>query len=79
MRAIRKVSSFRVNGTPVELGCLAHHAFECVAECAFAPLGSAPVDGWKLGDSTQIAGVMPYAVDPDAAKRLWALSEHLLQ
>ncbi|MDB6000823.1 MAG: short chain dehydrogenase family protein [Rhizobacter sp.] len=32
---------------------------------------------WKLGDSTRMAGVMPYAVDAEAAERLWGLSETL--
>jgi len=38
----------------------------------------APVDGWKKGDSMRHTGVSPYAVDPEAADRLWTLSEQLL-
>jgi NAD(P)-dependent dehydrogenase (short-subunit alcohol dehydrogenase family) len=34
---------------------------------------------WGPDDSTRKLGVMPYAVDPDAADRLWALSEELLE
>ncbi len=34
--------------------------------------------GWKIGDSVRHAGVMPYAVDPEAAERLWTLSERLV-
>ncbi|PZM13707.1 oxidoreductase [Rhizobium tubonense] len=34
--------------------------------------------GWKIGDATRRSGVMSYAVDPDAAERLWRLSETLL-
>jgi NAD(P)-dependent dehydrogenase (short-subunit alcohol dehydrogenase family) len=40
-----------------------------------------PVDtatGWKIGDSMRRNGVMPYAVDPEAADRLWSLSERLI-
>jgi len=37
-----------------------------------------PATGWKLGDSTLHNGVMPYAVDPKAADRLWKLTERLL-
>ncbi|MFC3057504.1 SDR family NAD(P)-dependent oxidoreductase [Paenirhodobacter populi] len=33
---------------------------------------------WGPADSTKKLGVMPYAVDPDGAERLWALSEALL-
>ncbi|TBU98359.1 oxidoreductase [Stutzerimonas kirkiae] len=33
---------------------------------------------WGSDDSTRKLGVMPYAVDPAAADRLWALSENLL-
>jgi NAD(P)-dependent dehydrogenase (short-subunit alcohol dehydrogenase family) len=40
-----------------------------------------PAEGvlqWKLGDSTRMVGVMPYAVDPEAAARLWTMSEQLI-
>jgi hypothetical protein len=43
-----------------------------------APLGTISEASWKLGDSTQIVGVMPYAVDPEAAARLWTLSERMI-
>ncbi|MBW4081196.1 oxidoreductase [Paenibacillus sp. S150] len=33
---------------------------------------------WKSDDSTRQVGVMPYAVDPEEADRLWSLSEQLL-
>jgi NAD(P)-dependent dehydrogenase (short-subunit alcohol dehydrogenase family) len=47
--------------------------------CDIATLESDdPVTGWKLGDSRRHSGVMPYAVDPEAADRLWSLSEQLL-
>ena len=34
--------------------------------------------GWKNGDSLRRGGVMSYAVDPEAARRLWKMSEDLL-
>jgi NAD(P)-dependent dehydrogenase (short-subunit alcohol dehydrogenase family) len=33
---------------------------------------------WSRDDSTRKVGVMPFAVDPDSAHRLWDLSEQLL-
>jgi hypothetical protein len=43
-----------------------------------APLESVDTPtGWKTGDSTRRSGVMPYAVDPEAAEQLWILSEKL--
>jgi NAD(P)-dependent dehydrogenase (short-subunit alcohol dehydrogenase family) len=33
---------------------------------------------WSRDDSTRKVGVMPFAVDPDSADRLWDLSEQLL-
>jgi NAD(P)-dependent dehydrogenase (short-subunit alcohol dehydrogenase family) len=33
---------------------------------------------WSRDDSTRKVGVMPFAVDPDSADRLWDLSERLL-
>jgi hypothetical protein len=33
---------------------------------------------WKAGDSTRKVGVMPYAIDPEAADYLWDLSDQLL-
>ncbi|MCA1220789.1 oxidoreductase [Streptomyces sp. 8L] len=37
----------------------------------------APSGAWELGDSTSVPGVMPYAIDPGLADRLWTLSEEL--
>ncbi|MFJ4921739.1 oxidoreductase [Streptomyces sp. NPDC088725] len=34
-------------------------------------------EGWTLEDATRLVGVMPYAIDPEAATRLWHLSEQL--
>lgn len=34
--------------------------------------------GWASDDSTRKVGVMPHAIDPKSADRLWALSERLL-
>ena len=31
-----------------------------------------------MADARRLTGAMPYAVDPDAAERLWTLSERLL-
>lgn len=48
--------------------------------CDIAPLESGDDKaGWEIGDSTRgrHTGVMPYAVDPVAADRLWTLSEEL--
>jgi NAD(P)-dependent dehydrogenase (short-subunit alcohol dehydrogenase family) len=39
---------------------------------------SDPDGGWNIGGSTHHSGVLPYAVDPDGAQKLWALSEQLL-
>ncbi|WP_413723607.1 oxidoreductase [Sodalis sp. RH16] len=43
-----------------------------------APEGRA--GGWNTGDATRLTlnGVLPYAVDPASAERLWHLSERLL-
>ena len=35
-------------------------------------------NSWDSDDSTRKLGVMPYAVDLEAANRLWTLSERLL-
>jgi hypothetical protein len=32
-----------------------------------------------IADSTRLTGVMAYAVDPEAAERLWRLSEQLVE
>ncbi|MDE1993900.1 MAG: oxidoreductase, partial [Rhizobiaceae bacterium] len=42
------------------------------------PVREEDIREWSLGDSTQTVGVMPYAIDPDTADRLWTLSEELL-
>lgn len=34
--------------------------------------------GWASDDSTRKVGVMPHAIDPSAARRLWDLSEQML-
>lgn len=47
--------------------------------CDIALLGGTQDDdSWKMGDSLRHTGVMPYAVDPQAADRLWTLSGQLL-
>ena len=47
--------------------------------CDIAPIETDRTGpGWKTGDSTRRAGVMPYAIDAEAAERLWDLSEQLL-
>ena len=49
--------------------------------CDVAPLeSSGNKEDWEIGDSTRgrHTGVMPYAVDPEAANRLWRLSEELI-
>jgi len=50
------------------------------ADCDIAPL--VPQEGDKDGTAKKFAsrplGVMPYAVDPQAAERLWKLSENLI-
>jgi NAD(P)-dependent dehydrogenase (short-subunit alcohol dehydrogenase family) len=42
-----------------------------------APLAVERSGNVTLGDSTEQNGVMPYAIDPESAQRLWALSEKL--
>ena len=42
------------------------------------PVPPGEVREWNLGDSTRTVGVMPYAIDPESADRLWTLSEQLL-
>lgn len=34
-------------------------------------------NNWNIGDSKRVTGVMYYAVDPEAADKLWSLSEQL--
>lgn len=51
--------------------------------CDIAPLVSKEVEAKRRSDVTRQVGsmslgVMPYAVDPEAAGRLWSLSEQLL-
>jgi hypothetical protein len=43
------------------------------------PCTAGEVHEWNLGDSTRTVGVMPYAIDPESAARLWSLSEQLLR
>jgi len=42
------------------------------------PVPKADVADPKIGDSIRKFGVMPYAIDPEAADRLWSLSERLV-
>jgi hypothetical protein len=37
-----------------------------------------PSHAWTPADSTSHTGVMPYAIDPEAAGRLWSVSSELL-
>jgi NAD(P)-dependent dehydrogenase (short-subunit alcohol dehydrogenase family) len=45
--------------------------------CDVAGLMPEKVGAMNIGDSTRMVGVMPYAIDPKSADRLWSLSEHL--
>ncbi len=45
--------------------------------CDIAPLMADITGRMGIKDSTRFTGVMPYAVDPEAADRLWSLSEQL--
>jgi NAD(P)-dependent dehydrogenase (short-subunit alcohol dehydrogenase family) len=46
--------------------------------CDIAPIDRTdPANAWQIGDSMAHRGVMPYAVDPEAARRLWKLSEQM--
>jgi NAD(P)-dependent dehydrogenase (short-subunit alcohol dehydrogenase family) len=46
--------------------------------CDVAPLVVQDMDEAARKFASRALGVMPYAVDPDAAKKLWSLSEQLL-
>ncbi|CAM4462766.1 NAD(P)-dependent dehydrogenase (short-subunit alcohol dehydrogenase family) [Paenibacillus endophyticus] len=48
--------------------------------CDIAPLGQDAESEFHLDNNSTLtdSGVMPYAVDPDAAERLWRLSEQLI-
>lgn len=46
--------------------------------CDVAPLSAHGDRAWKTGDAMHTPGVLPYAVDPEQAERLWELSEQLL-
>jgi NAD(P)-dependent dehydrogenase (short-subunit alcohol dehydrogenase family) len=46
--------------------------------CDVASLAAPPRDGIAAGVPGAYFGVLPYAVDPDGAERLWRLSERLL-
>lgn len=47
--------------------------------CDVAPVESRDTKSdWTIEDSWQAPGVMRYAIDPEAAERLWRLSEELL-
>ncbi len=41
------------------------------------PVSPEEVANWSLGDSTRKVGVLAHAIDPEAAERLWGLSERL--
>ncbi|WAS96792.1 oxidoreductase [Nannocystis punicea] len=43
------------------------------------PVPADQVDAWKLDGATRTFGVMPHAIDPAAAERLWTASEALLR
>jgi len=43
-----------------------------------APISAFQSGSTTIGDSTRVNGVMPYAIDPASADRLWALSERML-
>ena len=46
--------------------------------CDVAPLMKEEIGETTLADGSRLSGVLAYAVDPENAKRLWALSEQLL-
>jgi NAD(P)-dependent dehydrogenase (short-subunit alcohol dehydrogenase family) len=46
--------------------------------CDVAEQMSEEPDGLSMADATRLTGVMPHAIDPETADRLWALSEQLL-
>lgn len=46
--------------------------------CDIAPILSEQICETSMKDSERLRGVLPYAVDPKGAERLWALSERLL-
>jgi NAD(P)-dependent dehydrogenase (short-subunit alcohol dehydrogenase family) len=46
--------------------------------CDIADLSDAGAIATTMADSMRPGGVRPYAVDPDAARRLWALSEEMI-
>ncbi|NBD28153.1 oxidoreductase [Paenibacillus glycinis] len=48
--------------------------------CDIAPLGRDAESEFELDNNSTLtdSGVMPYAVDPEAAERLWSLSEQLI-
>jgi hypothetical protein len=53
-----------------------------VAPIDEAPIHKATIDfdlGIAAGDVDTSGGVMPYAIDPESAQRLWELSERLLE
>jgi NAD(P)-dependent dehydrogenase (short-subunit alcohol dehydrogenase family) len=46
--------------------------------CDVARVMTERLTSTTMADATRLVGVMPYAIDPDAADRLWSLSERLL-
>lgn len=45
--------------------------------CDVTPISDFGGGKTEISDSTRMSGVMPYAIDPDAAQRLWTLSEEM--
>jgi NAD(P)-dependent dehydrogenase (short-subunit alcohol dehydrogenase family) len=46
--------------------------------CDIAGVMSEEPDGLSMADATRLHGVMPHAIDPQTADRLWELSEQML-
>jgi NAD(P)-dependent dehydrogenase (short-subunit alcohol dehydrogenase family) len=46
--------------------------------CDIAPLMKEIIGTTSMGDAARLTGVMPYAIDPESAEKLWDLSEKLI-
>jgi len=46
--------------------------------CEVAPISDFKGGATTMGDTTRVKGVMPYAIDPGSARRLWTLSEAMI-
>lgn len=46
--------------------------------CEVARVSHRPMGPSTMADATRLTGVMPHAIDPEAAERLWELSERLV-